>query len=109
MLSLTRARLGKAATYATAACRSSQWAKPMRSSANASRAAVAGLLAAAAFLVFALVAKAQEVKVAPEEKAGYVGSETCQTCHEDLFNAFQKNPHHAVELGSRGRWKGQAC
>src|SRR4051794_32806129 len=27
----------------------------------------------------------------------YVGSETCQACHEDIFTAFAKNPHHAVE------------
>jgi hypothetical protein len=25
--------------------------------------------------------------------SAYVGSETCQTCHEDIYNAFQKSPH----------------
>ncbi len=40
--------------------------------------------------------------------AAYVGSETCQTCHEDIFKAFQRNRHHAVEAGS-SKWKGQAC
>ena len=27
----------------------------------------------------------------------YVGSQTCQLCHEELFNAFQKNPHEQVD------------
>ncbi|MGB7722514.1 MAG: hypothetical protein WBL65_21620, partial [Bryobacteraceae bacterium] len=31
------------------------------------------------------------------QPAEYVGSQTCQMCHEDLFNAFQKNPHQQVE------------
>src|SRR5689334_2368808 len=31
---------------------------------------------------------------------GYVGSETCQACHEDIFKSFQRNLHHAVEAGS---------
>jgi DmsE family decaheme c-type cytochrome len=52
---------------------------------------------------------AQQQKSAPADAPAFVGSETCQTCHEDLFTAFQKNPHHVVELASRGRWKGQAC
>src|SRR4051812_9511816 len=28
----------------------------------------------------------------PAEKT-YVGSETCQACHEDFFNAIKKSPH----------------
>src|SRR5713226_256134 len=31
------------------------------------------------------------------QAATYVGSETCQVCHEDIHKAFQKNPHIAVE------------
>jgi DmsE family decaheme c-type cytochrome len=41
--------------------------------------------------------------------AQYVGSQTCQMCHEDLFNAFQKNPHQAVETGNRNGWATRAC
>jgi DmsE family decaheme c-type cytochrome len=66
-----------------------------------------GILAGAVLLV--LPFSAAQDKSQPEETASYAGSETCQTCHEDIFAAFQKNPHQAVELGSRGRWKDQAC
>ena len=39
----------------------------------------------------------------------YVGSETCQTCHEDIFNAFQKNPHHLAESDPKYHNAGHAC
>jgi len=41
--------------------------------------------------------------------ATYVGSETCQTCHEDYFKAFADNPHHAVETDAKRGWKDKAC
>lgn len=43
------------------------------------------------------------------QKATYVGSETCSACHEDVFKAFQKNPHQAVETDARRKWEGKAC
>jgi DmsE family decaheme c-type cytochrome len=41
----------------------------------------------------------------------YAGSEACQTCHEDISNAFTKNPHHTeeAEADSKRGWKGRAC
>lgn len=39
----------------------------------------------------------------------YVGSQTCQVCHEDVFNAFQTNPHHVVESDSKRGWKDKGC
>ena len=45
-------------------------------------------------------AAAQEAKPAENKPATYVGSDTCQTCHEDIFKAFQANPHH---LGNPAR------
>lgn len=45
---------------------------------------------------------------ADSSKGTYVGSETCQACHEDIYKAFQRNRHHAVEAASKN-WKGQAC
>jgi DmsE family decaheme c-type cytochrome len=39
----------------------------------------------------------------------YVGSETCQTCHEDIYNAFQKNPHKLVDTQKRRGWEAKAC
>lgn len=41
--------------------------------------------------------------------AEYVGSQTCQTCHEDIYNAFVKSPHDAVETSSKADWKGHGC
>lgn len=39
----------------------------------------------------------------------YAGSDACSTCHEDISNAFAKNPHHAVETDSKRGWQGRAC
>jgi DmsE family decaheme c-type cytochrome len=63
---------------------------------------------AAVALVFAFQAilQAQEAKPAPPE---YVGSETCQACHEDIFTAFGKNPHHVVGTEKKFGRIGQAC
>jgi len=46
---------------------------------------------------------------AANQPAEYVGSQTCQMCHEDLFNAFQKNPHQQVETGNKHGWATRAC
>lgn len=43
------------------------------------------------------------------QSAAYVGSETCQACHEDIYNAFLKSPHGAVEKQTRRGWEGKAC
>ncbi len=40
---------------------------------------------------------------------GYVGSEVCQACHEDIYDAFQKSPHHAVETDKRRGFEGRSC
>jgi DmsE family decaheme c-type cytochrome len=53
--------------------------------------------------IAALTAAGQD---APSPRAG---SEACQACHEDISNAFAKNPHHVVEADARRGWKGQAC
>src|SRR3954468_3879672 len=47
---------------------------------------------------------------APENKpAEFAGSQTCQMCHEDIFNAFQKNPHQTVETDKKRGWATKAC
>jgi DmsE family decaheme c-type cytochrome len=46
---------------------------------------------------------------AQNKPAGYAGSETCQPCHGDIFKAFQRNPHHAVETNNKRGWQGMAC
>ena len=45
----------------------------------------------------------------PQGRAVYVGSEVCQGCHEDIFNAFQKNPHQLVETDKKRGWATKAC
>jgi len=52
---------------------------------------------------------AQDAKPADNKPATYVGSETCQSCHEDIFKAFQKNPHHLVETDKKYGHTTQAC
>jgi DmsE family decaheme c-type cytochrome len=61
------------------------------------------LIAAAMFLL----AQAVTERPAPAVPATYVGSETCQTCHEEIHSAFAKNPHRTVEDSKK--WKGQSC
>jgi len=45
----------------------------------------------------------------PASAPTYVGSETCQPCHEDIYNAFQKNPHKLVDTQKRRGWEAKAC
>src|SRR5690349_11294952 len=44
-----------------------------------------------------------------EQPATYAGSQTCQACHEDIYNAFQKSPHAIVETQKKRGWEGKAC
>src|SRR5436190_1319549 len=43
------------------------------------------------------------------QPATYVGSQTCQPCHEDIYNAFQKSAHFVVEGQKKRGWEGKAC
>jgi DmsE family decaheme c-type cytochrome len=52
---------------------------------------------------------AQEAAPAAAEAAKYVGSEMCEACHSDTFEAFQKNPHLAVGTDKKRGFEGQAC
>jgi len=40
---------------------------------------------------------------------GFAGSETCNVCHEDIYNGFAKSPHHVVEVDAKRGWQGRAC
>ncbi len=46
---------------------------------------------------------------APAGPKEFVGSETCQACHEDIFNAFQKDPHKAVDFDKKRGHENHAC
>lgn len=53
---------------------------------------------------------AEAAKPAEADKpAEFVGSETCQACHEDIFNAFQKSPHEIVGKDKKRGFVGNAC
>ncbi len=56
-------------------------------------------------LLFLLAASS----AAGQEPAGYAGSQACLTCHEDIYNAFQKSPHGALESEAKRGYKGRAC
>ena len=43
------------------------------------------------------------------QPATYVGSTTCQGCHEDIYNAFQKNPHEVIETDKKRGFENNAC
>ena len=51
----------------------------------------------------------QDPAKAPPAAATFVGSETCQACHEDIFKAHQKSPHFAVESDKKRGWEGKSC
>jgi DmsE family decaheme c-type cytochrome len=73
----------------------------------------AGLVGAA--MMLAIVGRAQENTGAPaspppqNKPAEFVGSTTCQMCHEDIFNAFKNNPHHVVETDKKRGFENNAC
>jgi len=49
-------------------------------------------------------------RAAPQKPpAEFVGSETCQGCHEDLFGPFSKSAHQRIETDQRRGWEGRAC
>jgi DmsE family decaheme c-type cytochrome len=45
---------------------------------------------------------------APDDSK-YVGSETCKTCHEDLYNAWENTPHQKTLLDTKGGPSHQGC
>jgi DmsE family decaheme c-type cytochrome len=40
---------------------------------------------------------------------GYLGSEVCKTCHEDIYNGFEKTPHWKTTLDTRRGASFQGC
>ena len=63
----------------------------------------------AALNLLAQPASTQPAKPHDPAKPNYVGSDACQACHGDIYDAFQKSPHHAVEIDAKRGWKGEAC
>jgi DmsE family decaheme c-type cytochrome len=68
------------------------------------------IAAAIALSVFVPAAQGQKPEATPAAVATpYVGSEVCQACHEDIYNAFGKSPHNAVETSAKRGFEGRAC
>ena len=43
------------------------------------------------------------------EGSKYVGAETCKTCHEEIYNAWEKTPHWKTTLNKDGGPSHQGC
>jgi DmsE family decaheme c-type cytochrome len=71
------------------------------------------ILWTAALLLTFSRGSAQQTQSAPASSPGkpaeYVGSEMCQVCHEDIYKAFQKNPHRVVEGDKKRGFENRAC
>ncbi len=46
---------------------------------------------------------------AQEAPPSYAGSQACQVCHEDTYNAFRKNVHAVLQDDQARGWAGRAC
>jgi DmsE family decaheme c-type cytochrome len=88
--------------------------RPLSPSARRLRAALLGVVLAAGPVT--LARGAQDKPGAPAAPAAaaakpaeFAGSVTCQGCHEDIFNAFQKSPHQLVETDKKRGFEEKAC
>lgn len=46
---------------------------------------------------------------ASSQTSGYMGSDTCKVCHEEIYNSFEKTPHWKTTLDTRGGPSRQGC
>ncbi|MGA9076032.1 MAG: hypothetical protein WB368_18085, partial [Candidatus Sulfotelmatobacter sp.] len=46
----------------------------------------------------AQAASAPATSAPSAEASKYVGAETCKTCHEEIYNAWEKTPHWKTTL-----------
>ncbi|MGA2019244.1 MAG: DmsE family decaheme c-type cytochrome, partial [Candidatus Sulfotelmatobacter sp.] len=51
-------------------------------------------------------ASASATSAPSPEASQYVGAETCKTCHEDIYNAWQKTPHWKTTLNKEPSHQG---
>lgn len=67
------------------------------------------VLLASGFAVSAQTTGAPTPPSPPTAAPAYVGSETCKTCHEEIYNNLLKTPHSAIETGARRGWAQKSC
>jgi DmsE family decaheme c-type cytochrome len=51
----------------------------------------------------------EKAKPAAPDTSQYVGSDTCKTCHEELYNSWAKTPHWKTTLNKEGGPSKQGC
>src|SRR5690348_14775833 len=73
------------------------------------RAGLRQALAVAAAMIFSASFTAAQEPAPDNKPVTYAGSEACQMCHEDIYKAFQKNPHIAVEKDKKRGWETRSC
>jgi DmsE family decaheme c-type cytochrome len=52
---------------------------------------------------------AQSASAPASEVSKYVGAETCKTCHEEIYNAWEKTPHWKTTLNKEAGPSHQGC
>ncbi len=70
------------------------------------------ILLCAALPLLAAAAAAQKhapAAASPPTPSLYAGSQACQICHEDLYNAVMKSSHAAVETNHTRGFEGRVC
>ena len=43
------------------------------------------------------------------DNSDYVGADTCKTCHEEIYNSWEKTPHWKTTLDTKGGPSHQGC
>jgi DmsE family decaheme c-type cytochrome len=52
---------------------------------------------------------ASALGAAADVAAPFAGSDKCQLCHEDIYNAFGKTPHHVIDSDTKRGRENKAC
>jgi len=56
-----------------------------------------------------LASAQNKAAAASADSSNYVGAETCKTCHEDIYNSWEKTPHWKTTLDTKGGPSHQGC
>lgn len=61
------------------------------------------------FLAWAVMPGAVFAQDESQFPTGYVGTESCAMCHEDVVENFKKNRHFRLETNEKRGWKDRSC
>jgi DmsE family decaheme c-type cytochrome len=51
----------------------------------------------------------EKAAAAPSQNSGYAGAEACKTCHEEIYNGWERTPHWKTMLNTKGGPSHQGC